>query len=56
MNENQAKRIKKKLNKIHDNKNNIFKDIDTIFELLSFFKNRNISQNKEKINDNETVK
>ena len=56
LNENQSKRIIKKLNKIHDDKNNIFKDIDTIFELLSFFKNRNINQNKEKINDNNTVK
>jgi hypothetical protein len=52
LNENQSKRIIKKLNKIHDDKNNIFKDIDTIFELLSFFKNRNNSQNNEKINDN----
>ena len=56
LNENQAKRIKKKLNKIHDNKNNIFKDIDTIFELLSFFKNRNNSQNNEKINNNNKLK
>jgi hypothetical protein len=56
LNENQSKRIIKKLNKIHDNKNNIFKDIDTIFELLSFFKNRNNSQNNEKINDNNKLK
>ena len=56
LNENQAKRIIKKLNKIHDDKKNIFKDIDTIFELLSFFKDRNISQNNEKINDNNKIK
>lgn len=52
LNENQSKRIKKKLNKIHDDKKNILKDIDTIFELLSFFKERRNINNDEKNNDN----
>lgn len=40
LNENQAKRIAKKLSKIYNDKSKILQDIDTIFEVLSLFKEK----------------
>ena len=55
LNKNQSKRIITKLSKIHDDKKNILKDIDTIFELLSFFKERSNIKDDEKNNDNNKI-